>query len=119
METHLADLNAATEYVAQGDLARLGEVMEFSTLKMHASALAARPGLWYVSPITWGVMNHVRQLREDGERCYFTMDAGPHVKVLCSPADAPRLVKSLESLDGVLEVNATPPGQDAYIMDES
>ena len=37
-------------------------------------------------------MEFVRSLREEGKRCYFTMDAGPNVKVLCLEEDLDQLV---------------------------
>ena len=36
-------------------------------------------------------MDFVRQIREQGEACYFTMDAGPNVKVLCQEKDLEHL----------------------------
>ena len=36
-------------------------------------------------------MEYVKKLRKQGERCYFTMDAGPNVKVLCLEEDFERL----------------------------
>ena len=41
-------------------------------------------------------MAAVRKLREQGERCYFTMDAGPNVKVLCLEEDLDHLVAIFE-----------------------
>ena len=41
-------------------------------------------------------MDAVRKLREQGERCYFTMDAGPNVKVLCLEEDLDHLVAIFE-----------------------
>jgi diphosphomevalonate decarboxylase len=119
VETHLEDLDAATRFVKSGQLEQLGEVMEFSTLKMHATAMAARPGLWYLSPTTWRVLNHVRDLRDQGARCFFTMDAGPHVKVLCHENDAEELKDALGQVEDIGGVESTLPGPNAYIMDES
>ncbi len=117
VQTHAADLDDATEALAAGDLNRVGETMEHSTLKMHASALAARPGLWYFAAPTVSVMSKVRDLREDdGVPCFFTMDAGPHVKVLCRPQDAPMLVKTLGTIDGVFGVEVAGPGPAPRVM---
>ena len=47
-------------------------------------------------------MDEVRALRASGEQCYFTMDAGPNVKVLCLEEDLDRLAdhfrKTMRSL---------------------
>src|SRR5205085_6591994 len=45
--THEQDLDDAAAAIGARDLPKLGEVMEYSTLKMHASGMAARPGVLY------------------------------------------------------------------------
>ena len=53
--------------------------------------LTAVPPFSYLTEETKKAMNDVRDLRKKGERCYFTMDAGPNVKVLCLEEDLDRL----------------------------
>src|SRR5204862_296049 len=84
-----ADLADARVAVAGRDLAALGEIAERSCLKMHAAALAARPGVLYWTGATVDGFHAVRALRAAGVPVWFTNDAGPHVKALCAPADAP------------------------------
>ncbi|WVE61369.1 diphosphomevalonate decarboxylase [Enterococcus faecium] len=64
------------------DFQLLGETMERNGLKMHGTTLAAQPPFTYWSPDSLKAMDAVRQLRKQGIPCYFTMDAGPNVKVL-------------------------------------
>ena len=90
--------------------------MEYSTLKMHASALAARPGLWYFTPTTIGVLNEVIRLRQEGAQCWFTMDAGPHVKVLVPRDEADSIRDELSRLPGVFGVVSSGPGGPARIL---
>jgi len=114
--THDADLQAATRALADGDLASLGRTMERSTLKMHASALAADPGLWYFMPVTVAVMNDVRAMHDEGVPAYFTMDAGPHVKILCKSTDADRVAARVAAIAGVLGVEIAGPGPAARVL---
>jgi diphosphomevalonate decarboxylase len=118
VDSHAADLNRAIKAVGDGDFSELGSVMELSTLKMHASALAADPGLWYFNPTTVAVMNAVRAARDDGLEAYFTMDAGPHVKVLCPTAKADAAAALLKEIDGVFGVDITGPGPGAFLVTE-
>lgn len=99
--------------VLERDLPRLGEAMEQSTLMMHASMLAAAPGLLYWVPASLRVIHEVRALRARGTAAYFTMDAGPHVKVLTAPADAERVERALLDCDGVERVVRCQAGPDA------
>ena len=113
-----ADLRAARAAIAERDLARLGAVAERSALRMHASALAADPAILYWSPATVAAMQTVRDLRAGGIPAFFTIDAGPHVKVLCDAAHAPAVGAALEATPGVLRTIMTSPGRGARILQE-
>lgn len=52
-------------------------------MKMHATTLGAEPPFTYFQPKSLEIMDAVRELRENGIPAYFTMDAGPNVKVIC------------------------------------
>ena len=64
------------------------------SLCMLRQRLQLHPSLT-LTDASYEAMDFVRQLREQGESCYFTMDAGPNVKVLC-------LEKDLEHLSELL-----------------
>jgi len=103
--------------VEASDFAALGPAVEHSALLMHASMLAARPALIYFAPATLRVMEAVRAFRKRGGRAYFTMDAGPHVKVLVEPSAAAELELELGKLEGVSLVLRSAAGPDAYWVD--
>ncbi|MEO1783047.1 diphosphomevalonate decarboxylase [Enterococcus diestrammenae] len=81
------DLAAIKQAIATQDFTALGRITEANGLKMHATTLAAVPPFTYWSPQSLLAMDLVRQLRATGTECYFTMDAGPNVKVLCRRQD--------------------------------
>jgi diphosphomevalonate decarboxylase len=112
----LADARAA---IAAHDLPRLGAVAERSALRMHASAMAADPAILYWNPATLAAMATVRALRARGVNAFFTIDAGPHVKVLCDVADAITVGNALEITAGVLRVVVASPGPGAHIVESS
>jgi diphosphomevalonate decarboxylase len=80
---------------------------------MHASMFAARPAVVYFTPGTLAVMERVRGLRKEGASAFYTMDAGPHVKVLTSPEQADAVAAALEQVQGVRRVIRSEPGPDA------
>lgn len=82
------DLSEMRAALHRGDLDAVGEIAERNALGMHATMLAARPAVRYLSPATVSVLDSVLRLRADGVPAYATMDAGPNVKVLCHRADA-------------------------------
>jgi diphosphomevalonate decarboxylase len=104
LEGAAADLAEARTAIAGRDLERLGAIAEHSCLKMHAVSMAARPGLVYWQPATLAVMEVVRRERERGLPAFFTIDAGPQVKVVCEPSAADGLEASLAAVPGVQRV---------------
>jgi len=97
------------------DLELLGAAVEQSALMMHASMLAARPALVYFSAATLRAMERVRALRREGTLAFYTMDAGPHVKVLCQAADAATVSAALALVEGVERVIVSAAGPAAYV----
>jgi diphosphomevalonate decarboxylase len=64
-------------------------------------------------------MERVRALRAAGTLAFFTMDAGPHVKVLTAPASVPVVESALRGVEGVLDVRVSGTGPDARLLTES
>jgi len=100
----------------EGDLRTLGGVSEQSALCMHAVALASAPGLLYWNPATVAAMEAVRALRNEGMSAYFTIDAGPHVKVLLPTHELDAARAKLEVVPGVLRTITTSPGGAARVV---
>lgn len=113
VESHPADLDEAEEAILRRDLEALGAVMEHSTAKMHACAWGARPPLRYLKGVSLSVLDRVQALRQAGVGAWATMDAGPHVKVLCNPEEHATVHAALSEVDGVLEVLTLTPGEGA------
>lgn len=113
VDTSEADLDAAEAALVARDLPALGRVVEHSCFKMHACMMATDPALLYWNPTTLAVVQAVWRAREEGLLGFVTIDAGPHVKVLCEPATASALQERLRAVPGVLGVIAAAPGPDA------
>jgi diphosphomevalonate decarboxylase len=112
----LTDLPEARAAVLARDLTALGRVAERSALRMHACAMAAEPAVLYWNGVTVAAMEAVRELRAAGTEGYFTIDAGPHVKVLCRAADAPAVERALQAVPGVARTLVAAPGPGAEVI---
>ncbi|CCK32330.1 diphosphomevalonate decarboxylase [Streptomyces davaonensis JCM 4913] len=106
------DLTEMRAALLAGDIEAVGEIAERNALGMHATMLAARPAVRYLSPATLTVLDRVLRLRQDGIPAYATMDAGPNVKVLCRRPDADTVAEALRGAvaDGSVVVAAPGPG---------
>lgn len=94
----------------------LGACMEQSTLMMHASMWATRPAIVFFTDATLGVVHRVRSLRIEGLPCYFTIDAGPHVKVLAQAKHAEAIQRELAAMSQVKRVIPCAPGPGARLL---
>jgi len=112
-----ADLEAARAAVTGRDFERLAEVSEASCLKMHATALAARPGLLYWNGATVEGMHAVRQLRREGIPVFFTVDAGPQLKAVCLPGHGDTVAGAIARIPGVHETLRCGLGEGAQVLD--
>lgn len=113
-----ADLDAARQAIAARDLLALARVAERSSLRMHASMMAAEPPLLYLSPQSWQVIVAVRELRErEGLPVFFTVDAGPNVKAFCEADALPALQAALAAVSGVQRLILARPGGGAELLE--
>ena len=62
---------------------------------MHATNLGAQPVYLLELPESYQAMEVVHQCRELGYPCYFTMDAGPNVKILVEKKNKQAVIDAL------------------------
>ncbi len=76
------DLVKLKQAIAEQDFTLLGQTAEHNALSMHATMIASWPPLVYWQPESLATMQRIWKLRQEGLNCYFTMDAGPNLKLL-------------------------------------
>ncbi len=113
-----ADLTAMRAAITEADVPRVGALAEANCLRMHATMISTQPPLLYWNGATLGVMHAVHALRAEGCGAWFTMDAGPQVKVLCASADAAAVAERLATVHGVEDVIAAAPGRGARLLSD-
>lgn len=105
------DLANIKQAIIAQDFERVGAITEANCLKMHATTLGAQPPFTYWLDTTMSAMQAVRALRARGIPAYFTIDAGPNVKVLYLPENEAEIEETLRSLPGVTDVILSRSGQ--------
>ena len=110
LDTVEDDLEVAKQAIGLRDFEKLGNVLEKNALKMHATTLGANPPFMYWQSATYDVMEIVEKLRSSGIQAYFTIDAGPNVKVLCQPKDEQIVQEALRNIPSVQDVYLCHPG---------
>lgn len=117
-ETVEADLKQILPAIQDRDFQTIGEIAEHNAMKMHATVIASKPSMNYWEPDSLTAMNIVRELRESGIDCYFTMDAGPNVKVLCRLSQADLIKEAFKPAFSDDQLIITGPGRAAYKLDD-
>lgn len=112
------DLNKIRECIKKKDFSSVGLTAEQNCLKMHALMMTTKPSIIYWFPPTMKIIQSVQLWREEGMECYFTIDAGPNVKVICLEKDENEINKRLLELKGVIKTIVCKPGDKAKLIDK-
>jgi diphosphomevalonate decarboxylase len=116
VEEQEMDLATARDAIVMRDFGKLASIAEHNCLKMHSVMWASRPPVVYWNAATLACLERVRELQSEGVSAFFTIDAGPQVKVVCLPADEVRVIGALSSTDGVESVLASGIGAGATLV---
>ena len=110
------DLSTARDAITVRDFGKLASIAEHNCLKMHSVMWASRPPVVYWNAATLACLESVRELQAGGVAAFFTIDAGPQVKVICLPGDQPRVVDALSNTGGVDNVLTSGIGAGAALV---
>lgn len=105
------DLKEIKAGINSHDFEKVGQIAEANCLKMHATTLGANPPFTYWHDTTMAVMQTVWDMRKSGIPAYFTIDAGPNVKVLYLPENEKSVQKILGETPGVTDVILSKSGK--------
>lgn len=111
VESNPVDLRQIKDGIRDRDFQKVGQVAESNCLKMHATTLGANPPFTYWHDTTLTVMQAVQTMRTNGTPAFFTIDAGPNVKVLYLPEDEKNVERKLHNIPGVTDVILSKTGQ--------
>lgn len=119
VESTEQDLALIKDAILQKDFVKMGTLAEKSAMKMHALNLSADPHFNYFEPESLEAMQAVEQLRADGIACYYTMDAGPNVKVICQGQDLEMILAKLKQHFRAEQLLVSAPGPGATLLERN
>jgi diphosphomevalonate decarboxylase len=93
-----AIIDEGREAIIRKDFIKLADLAELSCLFMHAVMMTTMPSLVYWNKKTIECIECIRELRGMGVPVFFTVDAGPHVKVICEPVYTDIVMGALSSI---------------------
>lgn len=119
VESTKDDLLHMKDAIKNIDLRKIGEIAESSALKMHATMMATKPPVIYFEEKTISVIKLVAQMREEGILAYFTMDAGPNVKIITNSKYKDIIIKRLTEIVSKDHIIYSEVGNDLEILEEN
>ena len=112
------DVENMKQAIIEKNFTHLGQIAEKNALKMHATMHTTTPPNIYWKSGTLEIMQKVLELREEDIECYFTMDAGPQVKILCLESELSLIQKELAKIDTLQEQFVCHPGEGAHLVED-
>lgn len=118
LQSTTIDLKEIKNAIRKRDFQKVGEITESNALKMHALNLSAQPHFNYFEPMSLAIMQEVERIREKEHiPCYYTLDAGPNVKILCMQADAAVIQQILTSKFDQITFEFAKPGKGVHFIE--
>ncbi|OYS86128.1 diphosphomevalonate decarboxylase [Limosilactobacillus reuteri] len=112
------DMVAIKKAIKAKDIDQIGHIAEENALRMHALTFSADPGFTYFNGETLTIIKAVEDLRNQGVNCYYTMDAGPNVKVIYDRENRSKIVEELSNIVGPERLVVSQPGPGIKIWNE-
>ena len=114
-EVNIERLQAA---MGKGDFLAFGKVIEDECYRLHMLCMTTTPNILYWRGMTVEVFQKLLKLRETGVQAFFTVDAGPHVHVVCQGKDVETVKRELSKLGGIKTIIKCGIGEGARLIEE-
>nr|WP_276939186.1 diphosphomevalonate decarboxylase [Helcococcus sueciensis] len=105
VESSKRDIFAIKKAIKDRDIDEIGKIAEHNAMKMHATMLGSNPPIIYFKEKSIQAINKVKELRKMGFSVYYTMDAGPNVKLIVRKTEVDKIIKELKEFDNIIISN--------------
>lgn len=102
----------------KGDYEAFGKVIEDECFRLHTICMTTTPNILYWRGVTVEVFQKLYKLREQGIYAFFTVDAGPHVHVVCQAKDVESVKAALGELSGIKTIIECGIGEGTRVVEE-
>ncbi|MCT6822324.1 MAG: diphosphomevalonate decarboxylase [Apilactobacillus sp.] len=110
------DFSTIENAIKNGDFSTLGKTAELNAMRMHSLTLSADPSYLYLNKDSLLVIEMVKTLREQGIECYYTMDAGPNVKIICQKDNIKPIINKLSNQFSQDQIKVSGPGEKVKLI---
>lgn len=114
-EANIDRLKVAME---KGDYIAFGKVIEDECFRLHMLCMTTTPNILYWRGVTIEVFQKLLKIRDNGIYAFFTVDAGPHVHVVCQAKDIEPVKAALGELSGIKTIIECGIGEGTKVVED-
>ena len=111
-------INLALNAIKDKDMSGLENVTEENCKVMHKVMKTSKPSISYMTDVTHSCLAEIENLRSSGHSLFYTIDAGPQVKIICDPKSTEIIRDTIIDKTSVLDVVYAGLGGPPRIIDE-
>lgn len=113
------DINAMKMALKEKDFNKIADLSIRSCLKMHSVMMTSNPPLMYWNSTTFEIIKQIEDMfYEHNQPVFFTIDAGPQVKIITTPDYKKHLLKFIKRLDNIQDYYVLELGNGAEIIED-
>ncbi len=103
--------------IINNDFHKVGEIAQDNAMSMHMTMMSSAPSILYFQPKTIEIMHRLLHLQQTSNQLYFTMDAGPNIKVLIEHKNKEKIYKQLKDICKGIDIIYSQPAKGAIIIE--
>tara|TARA_Y100001968_G_scaffold118568_1_gene108004 strand:+ start:466 stop:1431 length:966 start_codon:yes stop_codon:yes gene_type:complete len=112
-------INLALNAIKNKDMAGLENVTEENCKLMHEVMKTSIPSISYMTEVTYRCLSEIENLRSLGHKLFYTIDAGPQVKIICDPTSSEIIKNRIIETTDVIDIIHAGIGGPPKILNES
>ena len=97
-------ITLALDAIKKKDMVELEKVTEKNCKMMHEVMKTSTPSISYMTDVTHSCIEEIDNLRSLGHKLFYTIDAGPQVKIICDPKSTEIIKDIIINRTDVIEV---------------
>ena len=119
LDTNEKHISLALDAIKEKNMSRLEKVTEENCNFMHEVMKTSKPSIIYMNDVTHSCIAEIENLRASGHKLFYTIDAGPQIKIICDPKSANTIKDTIRQRTDVIDIIHTGLGGSPRIIDEN
>ena len=119
LDTNERHISLALDAIKEKNMSRLEKVTEENCNFMHEVMKTSKPSIIYMNDVTHSCIAEIENLRASGHKLFYTIDAGPQIKIICDPKSADTIKDTISQRTDVIDIIHTGLGGSPRIIDEN